>query len=298
MKCKVIICLFCLSLLCGCSDENQADPVTTQEQVAQSSEESKSETETQTTEVSSVEETTTEQSTEIEYQSVDVEQLIQELENNALKASQNYRGKNVAVYGRLSNIDSDGAYFNVSGDSLSLYSVQCYVKKNKTILDTLSNLSIDTYVTVYGKITDVGEIMGYSLDVTKLCEGNDYDYNIQIDESHLNYKAIAQDWEDGEGPGADEYEELYILPYSDTIELTDGDVNILNAKELTYARNEIYARHGYVFKSAELNEYFNSKSWYTPDPSFDGTLSKIENKNVAFLKKWQDDNGLQYQLDK
>mgnify|MGYP003294409035 CR=1 FL=1 len=38
----------------------------------------------------------------------------------------------------------------------------------------------------------------------------------------------------------------------------------LSGNELWIARNEIYARHGKIFKNEYLNSYFNSCSWYEP----------------------------------
>ncbi|SCY80919.1 YARHG domain-containing protein [Lachnospiraceae bacterium XBB2008] len=54
----------------------------------------------------------------------------------------------------------------------------------------------------------------------------------------------------------------------------------LTDEELRLARNEIYARHGRRFNSEDLNDYFNSKSWYTPqyDPDeFDAKQDEILN---------------------
>ncbi len=48
--------------------------------------------------------------------------------------------------------------------------------------------------------------------------------------------------------------------------------------------NEIYARHGYIFKSSELNNYYSSMSWYTPNASFSfSNLNDIENYNIKLL---------------
>lgn len=83
----------------------------------------------------------------------------------------------------------------------------------------------------------------------------------------------------------------YIIPDSDTKLLTDADIQGLTAQELNYAKNEIYARHGRMFDSAELQEYFDSKSWYKaeyPADEFDeesGTiLNQTEKKNADFLR--------------
>ncbi|SFR64832.1 YARHG domain-containing protein [[Clostridium] aminophilum] len=86
----------------------------------------------------------------------------------------------------------------------------------------------------------------------------------------------------------------YLIPYSSDTILSDTDLADFSAQELTYARNEIYARHGYLFKSRELNKYFNSQTWYIPNPSFDGTLYGVEKDNVLFIKNFQEKYGLQY----
>ena len=86
----------------------------------------------------------------------------------------------------------------------------------------------------------------------------------------------------------------YIISYSSDYPLTETDLSGLSAQELTYARNEIFARHGYIFKSAELNNYFNSKDWYYPDSSFNGKLSDLEQKNANFISNYQDEYGLTY----
>lgn len=80
----------------------------------------------------------------------------------------------------------------------------------------------------------------------------------------------------------------YIIPDSSTRALTDADVEGMSAEQLRYARNEIYARHGRMFKDAALQEYFNSKSWYagtiSADSFSENLLSEVEKRNIDFLK--------------
>lgn len=94
----------------------------------------------------------------------------------------------------------------------------------------------------------------------------------------------------------------YIIPDSDKRLLTEEDVWGLTLQEINYAKNEIYARHGRKFDSKELQDYFNSKSWYTgtisPKKFTKGNyLSDIENKNAAFLSEMENQMGGPYQLD-
>jgi hypothetical protein len=49
----------------------------------------------------------------------------------------------------------------------------------------------------------------------------------------------------------------------------------LSLRELEIMRNEIYARHGWVFKRPDLRSYFESQPWYRPK----GDLSNLEESN-------------------
>lgn len=81
----------------------------------------------------------------------------------------------------------------------------------------------------------------------------------------------------------------YIIADSDRRYLTEGEIRNLTLKEINYAKNEIYARHGRKFKSAELQNYFNSKSWYhgtiEPDDFQNSYLNDHEQKNTELLSK-------------
>lgn len=81
--------------------------------------------------------------------------------------------------------------------------------------------------------------------------------------------------------------EDFIFPDSNRVILTENEVVGLPKEKLEIARNEIYARHGYVFSTEPYYEYFRSKSWYTPNPSFKGTdreLNEIEIYNIKLIK--------------
>ena len=67
--------------------------------------------------------------------------------------------------------------------------------------------------------------------------------------------------------------------------LTESEIADMTLEELRLARNEIYARHGYIFNSEDLNSYFQQKSWYHEDAAYDGiTLSEIEKYNVELIQ--------------
>ena len=82
----------------------------------------------------------------------------------------------------------------------------------------------------------------------------------------------------------------YILPDVQTRVYSTAELEQLSTDELWYARNEIYARHGRGFRNPELQSYFNSKPWYTRNPTdpdtFDSTvtLSATEQQNADAIK--------------
>jgi YARHG domain-containing protein len=85
--------------------------------------------------------------------------------------------------------------------------------------------------------------------------------------------------------------------------IEDGDASGLSKKldatelygytaaELRIIRNTIFARHGYQFKSADLNKHFSKFKWYKPDAAASKRISKglvltkIERKNTKLIKK-------------
>lgn len=80
----------------------------------------------------------------------------------------------------------------------------------------------------------------------------------------------------------------YIFPESDTRLLTSEELSSIPANQLRLARNEIFARRGRLFTSAELQEYFESKDWYEgtikPEEFSDSMLSEIEKENIDLIK--------------
>jgi hypothetical protein len=53
-------------------------------------------------------------------------------------------------------------------------------------------------------------------------------------------------------------------------------------------RQEIYARHGRVFKDRWLQKYFQSFDWYRPDPNYsDKVLSEVERQNIAAIAAYE-----------
>ena len=59
-------------------------------------------------------------------------------------------------------------------------------------------------------------------------------------------------------------------------------------EDASQMRQEIYARHGKVFKEPWLQKYFSSFAWYKADPNFtDDALSDVEKKNIATIAAYE-----------
>ena len=70
--------------------------------------------------------------------------------------------------------------------------------------------------------------------------------------------------------------------------LTDDDLTDLSADDIRTAINEIYARHGYIFKDDAIREHFEQYDWYEetvkPDDFTNDMLSDTEVKNIELLQ--------------
>ena len=65
--------------------------------------------------------------------------------------------------------------------------------------------------------------------------------------------------------------------------LTEEDVKGKTKHELRIMRNEIYARHGYIFQDLELREHYMQRPWYKPT-TINVTFNDIEEYNIRFIK--------------
>lgn len=70
--------------------------------------------------------------------------------------------------------------------------------------------------------------------------------------------------------------------------LNHSDVSYLSKYELKIMRNEIFARHGYIFNTSAMSQYFSGQSWYRPlHKDVSSKLSRTEKDNVNFIKSYE-----------
>lgn len=124
---------------------------------------------TESNDSSSSDSNSNQQQEEIEYMKLDVDTLNDALDNNAASAKDTYDGKYVELTGKLGTIDSDLAYISLlsTTDEWDFIGIHCEIKDSKT-RDVVKTLSKDQTIVVRGKITDVGEVLGYYLDIIEI----------------------------------------------------------------------------------------------------------------------------------
>ncbi len=71
--------------------------------------------------------------------------------------------------------------------------------------------------------------------------------------------------------------------------LTDTDLKNMSKHDLKIMRNEIFARHGYIFKKNGLmDNYFSQQEWYKPKyKNVDKKLTQIEKTNIELIIKYE-----------
>jgi len=105
----------------------------------------------------------------IEYAKISVDELEDALENNAAAAKDTYNKKYLEISGKLGTIDSDLKYISLVSETneWDIIGIHCNIRNDeqRNIIKTLSK---DQPITVKGQITDVGEVLGYYLNITEI----------------------------------------------------------------------------------------------------------------------------------
>lgn len=98
---------------------------------------------------------------EVTYTTIDMNTLMNDLESNPASAKNKYEDQYFEVTGYVDVIDADGKYFSIRDDNeYSIINLQVSVDKEDK--DFINNLQIGEQITIKVKITDVGEVLGYS----------------------------------------------------------------------------------------------------------------------------------------
>jgi hypothetical protein len=81
-------------------------------------------------------------------------------------------------------------------------------------------------------------------------------------------------------------------PEASARSLNESELAAKSCFELKIMRNEIYARHGYIFKTADMRAYFSRQNWYRPlAADVSGQLSGAERRNVQLIQQYESGKG-------
>ena len=86
----------------------------------------------------------------------------------------------------------------------------------------------------------------------------------------------------------------YIFPDSNSRYLSEEEVRGVETDRLFIGRNEIFARHGYLFQDEGLQQHFNSMPWYSGTVTAeqfnaDAVFNDFEKKNAELIKRIEDE---------
>ena len=149
-----------------------------------------------------------------------------------------------------------------------------------------------------GWIFDDGDLREYFYSKTWYAPsvpGGEFDYSSlsQTEQDNISLIKIYEELGNGNLSWSknNTYEEVfnsykkydYIFPDSSTRALRNSELDGMTEDELCIARNEIFARNGYTFKSRNLMEYFLRKDWYEP-------IMEVGNSDAILFTPVEKDN--------
>lgn len=102
-----------------------------------------------------------------EYIEVTADDLVDALNSNAMKAQNDYLDKYLQITGTLGTIDSSGKYISIDSEQFSLATIQCYMT-SETQKELIMNMKKGDPITVKGYCKDMGEILGYQIDIEEI----------------------------------------------------------------------------------------------------------------------------------
>lgn len=76
-----------------------------------------------------------------------------------------------------------------------------------------------------------------------------------------------------------------VFAYSSDQVIPRDVLQTMSLRQLSLARNEIYARHGYIFKSPALRAHFATRPWYRPRIHATPPLAGVERANCTMIEK-------------
>ena len=165
---------------------------------------------------------------------------------------------------------------------------------DKTLTNTNDYDSFKEYIVSDNFLNTINNIQDddlnnttYQINRTDLNDKNNSSNSVNRDNTKSVNNSRNYSNNNSNNNSSSSYNSGYIIPDSNVRYLSRSELYGYTKEQLAYIRNEIFARHGYVFEKAKYRNYFSAKSWYTPDYSFnyEYDLNSIEKANVDLIKE-------------
>lgn len=104
-------------------------------------------------------------------------------------------------------------------------------------------------------------------------------YLIELNQKYDNYFDFLPD------------ENGFVIPDSDTRLISTWELYTMTEHQVCLARNELYARHGYIFKSEKYSDFYSHFDWYVPITTVLPELVGTELANVKTILAYEDAQG-------
>lgn len=139
------------------------------------------------------------------------------------------------------------------------------------------------YVCMYSRIPEEGLSEGDEQAVMRILS------SFSNGTSKEEYERAAIAWQASPEALAGKKDSAYLLPDSASRYYAKDELAAMSLYDLYLARNEIYARHGRLFKNSDLQTYFNGQPWYNgtiaPGDFSDGMLNEFERQNAITIQE-------------
>ena len=110
-------------------------------------------------------------SPQIHYEQVNLQDMLDELDTNALRAEEKYKGKYIEITGEIRNFDSDGKYISIApcGEGILSERFMCYLTDSYHKAFLLEK-NVGDVVTIKGKVSSIGEVIGYHVQIEEISD--------------------------------------------------------------------------------------------------------------------------------
>lgn len=209
--------------------------------------------------------------------------LYQEYEANQIKADEKYKGRTLSISGTVQAIGNDilDEPYIMLRSTNDITGVQCmFFTSDKSLLAPLHKGD---------NVTVVGRCNGYLLNVL-IQECSLVPTAPLVDplpDDTATSSTSTNHSGDLEHPPLDSFDDSMAEMSSRTFK--ESWVEGFTKAQLTELRNEPYARHGYRFKDASLQTFFEAQSWYRPTTSdqsrAEAKFTQIERDNIHTVQE-------------